>query len=75
MLFGLKKKVQLHLLDLDAAGGSNDEAADAIDFWMKKIDPLPPKIRLKVQGGMTDAGGGAVGKGLKRKLITKKSCQ
>ena len=69
--FWFDNKVQLHLLDLDAAGGSNNEAADAIDFSMKKIDPLPPKIRLKVQGGMTDAGGGGVGEGLKRELITK----
>ena len=51
------------LLDVDASGGTSEDCANGINFSMKKVDPV--EERKKVDGQMTDAGGGGWVKVLK----------
>jgi hypothetical protein len=56
-------RVVKYVLDIDVADGKNEDAAEAIDDSLSKIDQQGrPKIRLVGQG--TDGGGGGVGVGL-----------
>ena len=49
-------RVKKQLLDVDASGGTSEDCANAIDFSVKKVDP--PGEEKKLDGQMTDAGGG-----------------
>ena len=53
-------RVKKQLLDVDAFGGTSEDCANAVDFFMKEVDP--PREKKKLDGQMTDAGGGGMGK-------------
>ena len=53
-------RVKTQLLNVDASSGTSKDCANAVDFSVKKVDP--PGEKKKLDGQMTDAGGGGTGK-------------
>ena len=58
-------EVKIQLLDMDASGGTHQDAADAIHCSLKRVGGL---LYFKISGQCTDSGGGGTLEGLAKRL-------